>query len=90
LEDALFVDVREPWEWDLVRLPDAVHLPLREVVRRKNELPRDRPLVVYCHAGIRSLRAVEDLRAAGFSRAVSLQGGIDRWAVDLDPNLPRY
>lgn len=90
LTNALFVDVREPWEWELVRIPGALHLPLGEVSRRKDELPRDRPLVVYCHGGIRSLRAVEHLRAAGFSRAVSLQGGIDRWSVERDPTLPRY
>ena len=56
----------------------------------KREIPADRPLVAYCHHGIRSLRAVHFLREHDFPEALSLQGGIDAWSRAIDPSVPRY
>jgi rhodanese-related sulfurtransferase len=84
------LDVREPFEWELVHLPGSVHIPLRDLPARVRELDSRGDLVVLCHHGQRSLVAVDFLRGAGFSHARSLAGGIDAWAAEADPSLPRY
>jgi len=86
----VLVDVREPFEWDIVHVDGARHVPLRELPARLNELDGHADVLVYCHHGTRSRRAVELLKAAGFSKARSVRGGIDAWATEVDPRLPRY
>ncbi len=90
---ALFIDVREPVEWDICRIDGARLLPLSTLAGLENlpgTLPHDRPLVVYCHHGMRSLKATEWLRARGYNRAVSMHGGIDAWSRQVDPAVARY
>lgn len=89
-EPPAVLDVREPHEFAIAHLPGSVLIPLRELPARLAEVEPRRDLVVLCHHGMRSLQAVELLRAAGFSRARSLAGGIDAWAAEQDPRLPRY
>ncbi|HEX7122031.1 MAG TPA: molybdopterin-synthase adenylyltransferase MoeB [Gemmatimonadaceae bacterium] len=84
------VDVREPWEWNLTRLAGATLIPLGRLDELLGTLDRSRETVVYCHHGGRSLRAAQRLMAAGFTRVANLEGGIDRWSVEVDPTLPRY
>jgi rhodanese-related sulfurtransferase len=84
------LDVREARELDVCRLDDALHIPMAEVPARAEELPTDRLLVVVCHHGVRSQMVVDYLRSAGFDNAVNLDGGIDAWACDIDPSMPRY
>lgn len=84
------VDVREPWEWNLTRLAGATLIPLGRLDEMLETLDRSRETVVYCHHGGRSLRAAQRLMAAGFARVANLEGGIDRWSVEVDPTLPRY
>jgi len=84
------LDVREPHEYEIVHLPGSLHIPLRELPGRLRELDPHRDLVVLCHHGTRSMQAVELLRGAGFSSARSLAGGIDAFADEVDPTLPRY
>jgi adenylyltransferase/sulfurtransferase len=86
----LLLDVREPFEWELAHLEGARLIPLGTLPRRLRELDGHAEIVAYCHHGIRSERAVEILRAAGFSGARSLRGGVDAWARDVDPGIPRY
>jgi adenylyltransferase/sulfurtransferase len=86
----VLVDVREPFEWDIVHVDGAHHLPLRDLPARLRELDGHADVLVYCHHGTRSRQAVELLRAAGFSKVRSVRGGIDAWAVDVDPSLARY
>ena len=88
--DLLLLDVREPFEWDLVHLDGARLIPLGQLPRRLGELDGHAEIVAYCHHGIRSERAVEILRAAGFSGARHLRGGVDAWAREVDPGMPRY
>jgi len=85
----LLVDVREEWEWNVVRLPGALLLPLGRIEREATALDRGRDVVVYCHHGTRSAMAAEWLREQGF-RARSLAGGIDRWSREIDPTVRRY
>ena len=84
------LDVREQLEYGIVHLPDATLVPLGELVSRQGELDPDRELIVYCHLGVRSMKAVAYLRQAGFARARNLRGGIDAWTTQVDPTLARY
>jgi adenylyltransferase/sulfurtransferase len=84
------LDVREVVEHQLVRLDGDVLIPLGELIARQQELDPDREIVVYCHHGNRSGRATAYLRHNGFPRARNLRGGIEEWAVRIDPSLPRY
>jgi adenylyltransferase/sulfurtransferase len=85
----VLLDVREPFEWQIVRLPEARHVPLGQLPSRLHELEPGREIIAYCHSGVRSLQAVSLLRGAGFS-ARSLAGGIDAWARERDPAMARY
>jgi adenylyltransferase/sulfurtransferase len=85
----LLLDVREPMEFKINRLPNSVLIPFGNLPDRLGEIDSARDVVVYCHYGIRSVRAVELLRAAGF-RARNLQGGIAAWIDQVDPTMSRY
>jgi len=84
------LDVREPQEWDIVHFPNAKLIPLGEVPERMNELDTADEIVVHCHHGMRSARAITFLQKMGFQKLKNLAGGIDAWAVNVDPDLPRY
>ena len=86
--EGVLLDVREPWEIELVTLPGAVHIPLGELEQRWGELPAG-PITVYCHHGVRSAAGRDILLAHGIA-ATHLEGGIDAWARDRDPSLARY
>jgi rhodanese-related sulfurtransferase len=86
----LVVDVREPWELELCRIEGSVSIPLGELERRKDELPHERPLVLVCHHGGRSQRAAMLLSGAGFKEVHNLAGGVESWAVSVDPAMKRY
>jgi len=84
------LDVREPHEYEIARIDGARLMPLSELPGRLGEIDGRADIVTHCHHGLRSLRALELLKGAGFSRVRSLQGGIDAWSVDVDPEVPRY
>jgi len=79
-QGALLVDVRTPGEFDQVRAPGAVLIPLDQLGRRLNELgPQDRPIALICRSGNRSGQAQRQLQQAGFTRAVNVLGGMNAW-----------
>jgi molybdopterin/thiamine biosynthesis adenylyltransferase/rhodanese-related sulfurtransferase len=84
------LDVREPYEWAIARLPDARLVPLNSLPQAVHSLDPAAELVVYCHHGMRSEAAATWLRDRGFTRVRNLVGGIDRWSLDVDPSLRRY
>jgi len=84
------VDVREPHEYEICHLAGAKLVPLSELLNRLNEFDSSEAMVLYCHHGIRSRDAVEFMRGAGFQKIKSLHGGIDAWAQQVDPTMPRY
>jgi adenylyltransferase/sulfurtransferase len=86
----VLLDVRAPEEWEFGVIDGALRLPLHELPRRMGELDPRASTVVYCHVGVRSLHAVQWLRAAGFERAWSLRGGTEAWSLEVDPALGRY
>ena len=91
-EQPLLVDVRQPWEHELARLPGSLLVPLGELPARAAEVrPVPGQLVVcYCHHGVRSLHAAALLSGAGVPDVVSLAGGIEAWSEQIDPSVPRY
>jgi len=89
-EAPLLVDVREPWEFNLCRIEGSLLVPLGELTRRVDELPRDRPLVMVCHTGRRSQSAAMFLEQSGFGDVRNLKGGVERWAIEVDPSMRRY
>ena len=88
----VLIDCREPDEHALVQIPGARLLPMSEIQNRVTELQADKHkhMVVHCHHGGRSLRVANWLREQGFANVQSMAGGIDQWAVEIDPALPRY
>ena len=89
-EGVLLVDVREDDEVATCRIEGSRHIPMRQIPANLATLPRDRPIMVLCHLGARSLRVTQFLRANGFGQASNIAGGIDAWAETVDPALPRY
>lgn len=88
----VLVDCREPDEHALCRIDKALLLPLSALLENGERHLKDkaRTYVVFCHHGMRSQRAVVYLRRRGYLRAFSLEGGIDQWAREIDPEMPRY
>lgn len=86
----LILDVREQREFDTCRLPGSVLIPSGSLAARQNELPRDRVIVVHCHHGGRSSRAVAYLQEQGFQQVFNLTGGIHAWSQRIDPAVKTY
>lgn len=86
----MLLDVREPNEYEIVRIDGSKLIPLGELAERVNELDSADEIVAYCHSGVRSGRATAFLRSLGFKKVRNLEGGIEGWAVEVDPSLPRY
>ena len=85
------IDVREADEWAVARLPRAELIPLSQFQQRAAaELSPDEPLILYCHHGMRSGRAQGYLKAQGYANVLNLAGGIDAWALQVDPAMKRY
>ena len=89
----LLLDCREPHEYQLARLEGAELVPMRSVpaeLQRLEAAAEESRIIVYCHHGVRSLHVADWLRQQGVENAQSLQGGIDRWSLEIDPSVPRY
>ena len=84
------IDVREPHEVDICRIPGAKLIPLGQIQARVNELNTADDIVVHCKSGVRSGKAVDFLKTAGFKRVKSLKGGILAWSDQVDPSVPKY
>ena len=91
-EDFLLLDCREPPEYNTVCIDGAQLLPMSEIPQRLDELEphRNSTIIVHCHHGGRSLQLAMWLRQQGWKDTWSMAGGIDRWAQEIDPALPRY
>ena len=74
----------------MARIEGAVLVPLRTLPSRLQDLGRDRLIVLQCHHGARSMRALQFLREQGYTKLRNLRGGIEAWSKDVDPAVPRY
>jgi adenylyltransferase/sulfurtransferase len=90
-DDLQIIDVREPNEYDIARIPGTTLIPLGQVTQRMGEIDEGRETVVHCKGGVRSARAIEALTRSGFKgKLVNLKGGITAWSDDVDPSVPKY
>ncbi|MEO5902618.1 MAG: molybdopterin-synthase adenylyltransferase MoeB [Gemmatimonadaceae bacterium] len=89
-EDIQLIDVREPWEWQIARLPGARLIPLGQLASEVESIDRSKATIIYCKSGVRSMHAAYALQDAGFTRLANLTGGILRWSEEIDPGVQRY
>ena len=88
--DLQLVDVREDWEREICSLPGSIDIPMMQIPNQISQLMSEPPVVVVCHSGMRSLQAANWMRHNGFPGALSLRGGLDAWAAEIDPAMARY
>jgi rhodanese-related sulfurtransferase len=86
----VLLDVREPFEVALASLPGSLHIPMRQVPARLTDLDPQAEIAVLCHHGGRSEYVARFLHARGFERAYNVEGGIEQYALRVDPSVPRY
>jgi len=86
----ILLDVRQAEELAIVKLDGVTHIPLDELTSRANELDPDGEIVCICHHGMRSMSAATFLESRDFTKVINLTGGMDAWANEVDPTLPRY
>jgi adenylyltransferase/sulfurtransferase len=89
-DDVFILDVREPNEYQICRIPGSVLIPLGVLPRRYAELPKDKDIVAHCKMGGRSAKATDYLQSVGFKRVKNLKGGILDWIDKVDPSQPKY
>jgi adenylyltransferase/sulfurtransferase len=88
--DVWLLDVREPREFEIARIPGSTLIPLGELPKRLSEVPTDKDVIVHCKSGVRSAKAVNLLREHGYTRVKNLKGGILDWIAKIDPSLSAY
>ena len=86
----LFIDVREPWEHQTACIEGSTLIPMREIPASLARIEQAEDVIVFCHHGMRSMDVAVWLRGQGVELAWSMNGGIERWAIDVDPSVPRY
>ncbi len=86
----LLIDVREPFEYEIARVEGAELLPMSRFYEWAGTLEKEREIVVMCHHGVRSAQVCNALAQGGFTKLYNLAGGIDRWAYEVDANVPVY
>ncbi len=84
------LDIREPYETEICRIEGSETIPMNEISEKLGSIPRDRHVLVFCHYGGRSLQTTKYLRNKGFPSVSNVAGGIDAWADEFDPSMPRY
>ena len=86
----VLIDVREPHEYQICRIPHAKLIPLGDLPKRVNELDSADEIVAHCKSGVRSAKAVDFLKQAGFRKVRNMKGGILAWSDKVDPSVPKY
>lgn len=86
----LLLDVREPWEYNIVHLEHSRLIPMREIPQAAEAMNPEQEIIVICHHGIRSRQVALYLESKGFTNVINLSGGLDAWARDTDRQMPSY
>ena len=89
-ESGKLLDVREPMEIEFCKINGSIAIPMGQVPHQLEALPKDCPLYVLCHHGMRSGQVTAFLRQRGFANAINIAGGIDAWSTQVDSEIPRY
>ena len=86
----VLLDVREAWEVQTCAMPGITHIPMRDIPARAAELDEDADIVCICHHGMRSMQVAAFLERQGYANVYNLTGGVDAWASEVDPAMPKY
>ncbi len=86
----VLLDVREQWEYDVGHIGGSLHIPMPDVGRARELLDKERQTVVICHHGMRSYQVGAYLERSGFGVVFNLDGGVDAWSREVDPQVPQY
>src|SRR5580658_6046151 len=86
----VLLDVREPHEYQIARIPGSILIPLGDLLKRLNELNPQDEIVMHCKMGGRSAKAVDLLKQNGFTKVINVKGGITAWSDKVDPSVPKY
>ena len=91
-ENFLLIDVREPSEFEIVRIPGSILVPKQSFLDGSAlaDLPQDKPIILHCKSGVRSAECLAILKGAGFADATHVSGGVVAWAKQIDTSLPVY
>jgi adenylyltransferase/sulfurtransferase len=89
-ETFTLIDVRQPSEFQICKLPKAQLLPLGVLPKALHRFDSSETLICYCHHGVRSALALDVFRSAGFENVQHLRGGIHAWSQEVDPRVPVY
>lgn len=89
-EKPVLLDVREPWEFQTCHITGSVLIPMQSVPARQIELDPEEPVVCICHHGMRSAAVAAFLEKNGFTQVINMTGGVDAWAKQVDPTMPKY
>ena len=86
----LLLDVREEWEYQYCHIENSVLVPMGDIFLKHTELDAQQETIVICHHGIRSRQIGRFLEAQNFTQIINLTGGVEAWADNVDPSMPRY
>ena len=89
-DNFLLIDVREKHELEICKISDSVHIPMSQIPENISEINTSNDIIVMCKSGIRSHKVCEYLREQGFSNVYNLEGGIIKWALDIDTDMKIY
>jgi rhodanese-related sulfurtransferase len=86
----LLLDVREPWEFDICHIDGSINIPMGQIPQQLTQLQEADEIIVICHHGIRSRNVITYLQQQSIDGLVNLDGGVEAWARDIDPDMPVY
>jgi rhodanese-related sulfurtransferase len=86
----VFLDVREAPELAICRIEGAQHVAMSELATQFAAIPQDRPVIVFCHHGMRSRQVIQFLQSQGYDKLINLEGGIHAWAQEVEPTMATY
>ena len=88
--EPLLLDVREPWEFDICHLPGSINIPMGQVSQHLDQIASSGECVVICHHGVRSMHIIQYLQQQNMEHLINLDGGVDAWARQVDPDMALY
>lgn len=88
--NVILLDVREDPELEICKIDSALHIPMSKLAGQTDTLPKDCPIIVFCHHGMRSMNVQRYLESKGFDQVINMRGGIHAWANEVDPQMRQY
>lgn len=89
-QDTYLLDVREPHEFEHCHITGSQLIPMQTIPNHLESLPRDKTIITICHHGMRSQQVANFLVQQGINKVINLSGGVDAWALNVEPDMPRY